>query len=166
LSCFLYILVCADSGDLNQPAAGKGIAADTVDMDFRQGGSLHHEGRHHFFQADHGAAASRPAHYGSWPVIVLERQNREVGRCGRRFASVILSLGAALVVLGMLTAGNTLRSEPWEEKVQMRSSKIASVFAIHFAQLPVAGQRSKMGWGGVNPETGIQVRRFGGRRRL
>jgi len=28
-------MVCADS-DLNQPAAGKGIAADTVDMDVRQ----------------------------------------------------------------------------------------------------------------------------------
>ena len=65
-------------------------------------------------------------------------------------------LGTALVVLGLLTAGNTLQSDPWEEKVQMYSNKIASVFVIHFAQLPVAGQCNKMGWGGVNPETGIQ----------
>jgi len=86
----------------------------------------HREGRHHFFHADHGAAANRPAHYGSWPVIVLERKNRGGGgvRLAVRFCNP--QLGTALVVLGMLTAGNTLQSEPWEEKVQMHSSKIGA----------------------------------------
>ena len=167
------------------PSAEGGLAsqhqhAAQSDQEGSSSGCIqHHEGQQ---QAD-PAAAARPAHYGSWPA---EDQDAEGGNGevptsaawrGRhyRFSAVALFLGAALVAVGMLAAGNTLMGGLPHEQVPVHSSEstreTASIFSlkyhlhpevppssgvIRFAQLLVEGQRGKVGWGAANPETGIQ----------